>query len=311
MEYLTWLYSLAASTFIFIALYFVLQNQRKLQPLPPGPWSLPVIGHLHLLKNPLYRTLGKLSAQYGPVFGLKLGYQYTVVVSSPAAFEECFTKNDVVLADRPHNMAAKYLNYDGTTIGATNYNDNWRYGRRISNQELFSVSRQNMFQSLRQDEVKSMISSLFRATRQGKQKVEMKSRISNMSFNIIVKILVGKRFSNEGGKDSPEGRAFQEIIREMFEVSAASNPSDFLPFLRLNDYGGYEKKMVKLGKRVDAVLQNFIDERRAKKGGLDGSMLSNMLSQDAHSGSISDTTIKSLIIVSSRLNFSTTETNAC
>ncbi|CAM8977171.1 unnamed protein product [Rhodiola kirilowii] len=55
MEDLKWLYTIAASTFIFVVIYLcsnvVSQNRRK-QPLPPSPWSLPVIGHLHLLKKP-------------------------------------------------------------------------------------------------------------------------------------------------------------------------------------------------------------------------------------------------------------------
>ncbi|CAM8977152.1 unnamed protein product [Rhodiola kirilowii] len=300
MEDLKWLYTIAASTFIFIVLYFcnklVSQNTRK-QPLPPSPWSLPVFGHLHLLKNPLHRTFKSLSDQYGPVFGLKLGNQYTVVVSSPAAVEECFGRNDVVLANRPQTRAGKHLNYDSTTVGSSNYGDHWRNVRRISNQEVFSVPRQNMFLSLRQDEVKSMIKSLFCMTRQGMQKVEMKSRLSELTFNIIVGIVTGKRYYGEGVEDSAEAKEFLEMIRENFDVSGGSNPGDFSPFLRWIDFGGYEKRMIKLKKRIDRILQNLIDECKRNDGGVAQSMLKNILQlQESDSASVSDKTIKGLMV---------------
>ncbi|KAL9673679.1 hypothetical protein QQ045_029940 [Rhodiola kirilowii] len=245
MEDLKWLYKIAASTFISIVIYFfntlILQNWRKQQLLPPSPRSLPVIGHLHLLKSPLHRTFQSLSAQYGPVFGLKLGNQYTVVVSSPAAVEECFARNDLVLADRAQIIAAKHFQYDCTTMGAVNYGDHWRNVRRISNQE---------------------------------------------------------RYYGEGAEDSAEAKEFLEMIPAMLELSAASNPADFLPFLRLFDFGGNEKKMIKLKKRVDQFLQNLIDECKRNGGGVAQSMLKNILPlQESDSVSISNKTIKGLMVV--------------
>ncbi|CAM8981209.1 unnamed protein product [Rhodiola kirilowii] len=173
----------------------------------------------------------------------------------------------------PQIRAGKHLNYDSTTMGAANYGDHWRNVRRISNQEVFSVPRQNMFLSLRQSEVKSMIKSLFCTTGKGMQKVEMKSRISELTFNIIVGMVTGKRYCGEGVEDSAEAKEFREMIREIFELSAASNPGDFLPFLRWIDFGGYEKKMIKLKKRIDRILQNLIDECKRIDGGVAQSTL--------------------------------------
>uniref|UniRef100_A0A7N0T6Q6 Cytochrome P450 n=1 Tax=Kalanchoe fedtschenkoi TaxID=63787 RepID=A0A7N0T6Q6_KALFE len=308
MEDENWLYKVAVSTFVFMVIYFmnswVLGNNRNKIVVPPSPpRSIPVIGHLHLLKKPLHRTLQSLSAQHGPVFGLKLGKQYTVVVSSAAAVEECFGRNDVILADRPQFRVGKHLHYGWTTMGASNYGDHWRNVRRISNQEVFAVSRQHMFQSLRQEEVKSMIKSLFRSTRsQGVQKVEMKSRVNELAFNVIVGIVTGKY--GEGVEDWADAKEFQVMIREIFELSAASNPG----FLRMIDYGDYEKKMVRLKKRIDEVLQGLIDENKTKNGGVGNSMISNILAlQQRDSTSISDKTIKGLIMT---LITAGTDTNA-
>lgn len=309
MEDLKWLHSIAASVFILILVYFVnslvSQNQRKQQPLPPGPRTLPIIGHLHLLREPpVHRNFQRLAAQYGHVFGLKLGYRYVVVISSPAAVEECFGKNDIILADRPQSLATKHFGYDFTTMVSSNYNSHWRNVRRISNQEVFSVSRQNMFLSVRQDEVKSMIKLLFDLTRRGSQKVEMKSRIGDLIFNIILRIVTGKKYCVKGVEDSAERKDFRKIIDEMFEVAAvsASKLDEFLPLVRFIGFSNIEKKMMQLKKKLDLVLQNLINESRTKDERVASqSMIGNILTLQETEGiaSLSDQTIKGLMSVCS------------
>jgi hypothetical protein len=135
-------YSLLLPCFVFLALStkFLLQKRKqgKISNLPPSPFALPIVGHLHLLKQPIQRTLHSLSEKHGPIFSLKLGSRLAVVISSPSAVEECFTKNDIVLANRPPFLINKYLNYNTTTMGTVEYGDHWRNLRRISALEIFS-----------------------------------------------------------------------------------------------------------------------------------------------------------------------------
>ncbi|KAL8225308.1 hypothetical protein R6Q57_017865 [Mikania cordata] len=41
--------------------------------LPPSPFALPIIGHLHLLAPIHHQAFHKLSLRYGPVFRILLG----------------------------------------------------------------------------------------------------------------------------------------------------------------------------------------------------------------------------------------------
>ncbi|GKF75419.1 isoflavone 2'-hydroxylase-like protein, partial [Tanacetum coccineum] len=114
---------------------------KKLKNLPRGPPSLPIIGHLHLIKSPVHRIFQTFSFEYGPVISLRFGSHPVLVVTSPSAVEECFTNNDVILANRPALPSGKYLDYNQTTLSAAPYGHLWRDLRRITTLELFSSTK--------------------------------------------------------------------------------------------------------------------------------------------------------------------------
>ncbi|CAL5383800.1 unnamed protein product [Camellia sinensis] len=106
--------------------------------LPPSPFALSIIGHLHLIKNSPQEALNHLSSKHGPILFHRFGSRPTLVVSSLSAVEECFTKNNVVFANRPRSIAGNYLTYNYTAVVWVPYGDLWRSLRRLAVIELFS-----------------------------------------------------------------------------------------------------------------------------------------------------------------------------
>ncbi|KAJ0795316.1 putative isoflavone 2'-hydroxylase [Helianthus annuus] len=106
------------SLLLLLASYlFTSHFRRKSANLPPTIFpTLPIIGHLYLLKPPIYRTLSDLSAKYGPVLLLRLGFRPVLLISSPSVTEECFTKNDIIFANRPHMLYGKFLANNYTSL---------------------------------------------------------------------------------------------------------------------------------------------------------------------------------------------------
>ncbi|KAL6964123.1 hypothetical protein U1Q18_035180 [Sarracenia purpurea var. burkii] len=162
-----WFYTISVASPLFLLLLIKLLKQKQTPPKnpPPSPPSFPIIGHLHLLKLPIHRTLEHLSKRYGSVFTLRFGYRLVLVVSSPSAVEECFNKNDIVFANRPRLLIGKHLGYNYTTLGASPYGDHWRNLRRLSVLEVFSTFHLNSFLSIRQEEVRSLLKILFQISR--------------------------------------------------------------------------------------------------------------------------------------------------
>ncbi|GLT34330.1 hypothetical protein SLA2020_088510 [Shorea laevis] len=108
--------SLAASLLLFLAFKFLFLSKTRYRNLPPSPTSLPIIGHLHLLKLPIHHALLKLCQKYGPIIFLKLGSCRVVVISSALAAGQCFPKNDIILPNRPKSLYGKHIEYDHSTL---------------------------------------------------------------------------------------------------------------------------------------------------------------------------------------------------
>jgi isoflavone 2'-hydroxylase len=222
-----------------------------------------------------------------------------VVVSSPSAVEECFTKNDIVLANRPPSLVGKIVGYNMTTVAAAPYGDHWRNLRRISALEIFSTTRLNMFMGIRRDEIKHLLCKLGRNSSQDFTKVELKSMFLELTFNIIMRMVAGKRYYGYGEdvKDEEEARQFRAIIREIIANGGASNPQEFVPLMRWIDHGGLEKRLTRLAKRMDAFLQGLIDEKKGNEEG--NTMIHHLLSlQKSQPEYYTDQIIKGLILVS-------------
>ncbi|KAL4607285.1 hypothetical protein ACB092_09G162200 [Castanea dentata] len=275
------LYSSLSLLLLVIAFKLFIQARTKHKHLPPSSPSLPILGHLHLVKRPLHRYLHSLSQTYGQVFSLQFGSRLVVVVSSPSAVEECFTKNDVIFANRPRSLAGKYFGYNHTTVVSAPYGDHLRNLRRISALEILSSNRLNMFTSIRRDEVKHLLKHLLcklsRNSSQDFAKVELKSLLSELTFNIIMRMVAGKRYYGYGEavKGEKEARQFREIMKEIVAIARKPGPGQFVPMLRWIDYGGLEKRMMGLSKRMDEFMQGLIDEKRGKEG---NTMIDHLLS---------------------------------
>ncbi|PON48889.1 Cytochrome P [Parasponia andersonii] len=53
------------------------------------------------------------------------------------------------------------------------------------------------------------------------------------------------------------------MTKEMLEVHGNSNVNDFLPVLRWVDFGGVEKRMMRLMNKMDKFFQNLVDGHRS------------------------------------------------
>ncbi|OMO70599.1 Cytochrome P450 [Corchorus olitorius] len=264
MEVACSFFNITLCFFIFLFPFIIksiIAKHRSPRNFPPSPPAFPIIGHLHLLKEPVHRRLHQLSEKYGPILYLKFGTRKVLIVFSASGAEECFTKNDIIFANRPQRLAGKHLNYNNATIGSANYGDYWRNLRRLTTLELFSTSRLNMFATIRQDEVQLLLKELFVASGREPAKVHVTSKLIDLAFNMILRMIAGKRYYGKDVVDE-EANQFRDIIREFVEIDISTNLMDFLPVLQWVDFLGVEKRMKRIMKKLDRFLQSLLEEHR-------------------------------------------------
>lgn len=261
---------LASLIYLVISL---LRGSKHLQaPEPKGAW--PIIGHLHLLGGGdqlLYRTLGAMADKYGPAFNIRLGSRRAFVVSSWEVAKDCFTTNDKALASRPTTVAAKHMGYNYAVFGFAPYSPFWREMRKIATLELLSNRRLEMLKHVRSSEVDMGIRELHGLwVEKGSCTpvlVEMKHWLEELTLNVVVRMVGGKRYFGTSAAecDEEEARLCQKAISQFFHLIGIFVVSDALPYLWWLDLQGHEKAMKKTAKDLDQILGGWLEEHRRRR----------------------------------------------
>jgi len=178
----------------------LLVTKPKKLKLPPGPWTLPLIGSLHhLISNPLqHRAMRDLAQKHGPLMMLWLGELPTVVVSSPEAAQAITKTHDITFAerhnstDRHRNTTVDILSLNGVGLLFGSYGERWRQLRKLCMQQLMSTAHVHSFQPIREEEVARFMQSLATSAAAGTV-VDLSKMISSFVNDTFVRESIGSR----------------------------------------------------------------------------------------------------------------------
>lgn len=95
----------------------------------------------------------------------------------------------------------------------------------------------------------------------------MKQWFGNLTLNVILRMVAGKRYSIGGVAGGDEGKAqrCQKAMREMFRLAGLFVMADAVPFMEWLDVGGHQKAMKMTAKEMDSIFQEWLEEHRQKK----------------------------------------------
>ena len=90
---------------IFISMWLLLHYVcRKQRNLPPGPFSLPIVGTLPWIGTDFREPFEELKKKYGDVFTVYLGSKPAVVLCSHNSIKEAFVKCGNAFSGRPQHL---------------------------------------------------------------------------------------------------------------------------------------------------------------------------------------------------------------
>lgn len=252
-------------SFIFIvgaiALWKRSTNSRRCAKLPPGPRKLPLIGNLHQLSGSTpHRRLRELAGKYGPIMHVQLGEVPAVIISSPEAAREVMKTHDLVFATRPEILISKIVGYDSSHIAFCPYGDLWRQLRKICVLELLSARRVQSFESIRAGEAEALFSRISSSSAAAGQTTPV--NLSQMIYSFTNNVTALATF----GEKSKHQERFMNAMKKITELAGGFDLPDIFPSLTfLHSFGGAKSEIIKVHRQVDGLLDDIIDEHRARR----------------------------------------------
>ena len=243
-------------------LFFIIQTkfQRKddeMKPMrdPPGPPRIPIIGNFHQLGSLPHQSFWRLSKKYGPIMLIRLGKLPLIVISSSEVAREVLMTHDAKCCSRPYLSAGAKLSYNGLDIALSPYGEHWRQVRKFCILNLFTAKIVKSFRSVREDEVRSLMDSLYQSSLSSSL-VDIGERMMGLTASITFRIAFGKCF----GSQNKEG--FRETLNLALSTAGSFAASDILGSAGwiIDRLTGFHARLEKSFCKLDGFFEHVIGE---------------------------------------------------
>ncbi|KAF8658088.1 hypothetical protein HU200_059554 [Digitaria exilis] len=228
--------------------------------LPPGPWTLPLIGSLHHVVfgngTPLlFRVLRRLAQKHGALMTIRLGEVLAVVASSTEAAQAILKTHDAAFADRftPTTFAA--AEYDGAAdIILSPYGERWRRLRKVVVQEMLTAARVRSFTRVREEEVARFVKEVAVSAAAGDE-VDFSMGVSKLVNDAFVRECVGSRCEYQD--------EYLDAIHTAIRLSSGVTLADLFPSWRIVQMlATAPRKVLACRRRIDRILEKIIHEAK-------------------------------------------------
>uniref|UniRef100_M8CIH9 Putative Cytochrome P450 71D11 n=1 Tax=Aegilops tauschii TaxID=37682 RepID=M8CIH9_AEGTA len=210
--------------------------------LPPGPWTLPIIGSLHHVVSILpHRTMMQLSRRHGPLMLLRLGEVPVVVVSGAEVATLVMKTNDLTFASRPRSVTLDIFGCGGKDIAFAPYGNHWRQMRKICVMELLSSAQVKRMESVRAEE-----------------------KVMALSNDVVTRAVFGGKFAQQG--------EYIRELQEVFRLLGGFCLVDLFPSSRLVRWlSSGERHMKTSYGCIQRIIADVIEERKGTRASDAGS----------------------------------------
>ncbi|XP_062183994.1 cytochrome P450 93G1-like [Phragmites australis] len=232
-----------------VALNLLISSRRQAR-LPPSPTSLPVIGHLHLLRPPVHRTFHELAARLGPLMHIRLGSTHCVVASTADVASELIRSHEATISERPLTAVARQFAYDSAGFAFAPYNTHWRFMKRLCMSELLGPRTVELLRPVRRAGTVSMLRAVLESSERG-EAVDLTRELIRLSNTSIIRMVA----STAPGSVTEEA---QELVKAVAELVGAFNVDDYIAVCRGWDIQGLGKRAADVHRRFDALLEEMI-----------------------------------------------------
>ncbi|KAK9080527.1 hypothetical protein SSX86_000285 [Deinandra increscens subsp. villosa] len=249
---------LTISVLILSIFWRSFRRSNTSSPLPPGPFSFPIIGYLPFLTPNLHTQFTTMARTYGPIFKFKLGSKLHVVINTPELAKAVVRDQDEVFSNRDQHRAGLRLSYGGQDIAFSNNNPNWRKLRKIFVHEMLSNKNLEASSFFRRDEVRKTVKNVFERIGSA---VNVREIAFSTETNVLTRTVWENTSSDKGMKTRNLGAELDAVTSNIVKIFGQVNLSDFFPSLAWFDLQGVERDMKVQGNKLDKLFTTIIEDR--------------------------------------------------
>lgn len=253
------------STLVLTIKHFKTSSSSKSLPLPPGPTTWPILGSNIPRKlmgsMPFHATLANLAKTYGPLMSVKVNTRCVIVASSPEAAREILKTNDRFLCGRYVREYLPKSELRKASIGwAAECTDEWKLLRLVCKKELFSNNALGNQAKTAQGNIGKLVN--FLRNKQG-EVFKIADLVYITSSNIVSNALMSRDFISL--EETDQIARFKSELGEFVRLATGENVAGFHPMLSKLDLQGKRRKIKDAWKRMEALYEHGITERRNKR----------------------------------------------
>lgn len=212
-------------TAVCIGMFFLTRKRQHL--LPPGPWSLPVVGNIFLFGKSPHKNVTSLAKHYGDVFSMKLGSRDVVLLNSVDVVKEALVKRASDFSGRPPLHTFLVSSNGGRNVAFTDFGAKYTQNRRALDQALQGLTKDSeVFSEIAQYEAEALVQNLLSCQ---KEKFNPEKHLLSISASFMMRMFFGAHIRD---KYLREGRDLMTGSTEFIESSAAGNTVDFMPWVK-------------------------------------------------------------------------------
>ncbi|KAL3846938.1 hypothetical protein ACJMK2_017879 [Sinanodonta woodiana] len=237
-----------------LAVYW-LMHWRKTRKLPPGPLSLPFIGHLYLFKSTMiHEEIYKWTKKYGPVLSVAVGPFRFIMVNDIDTALEVLVKKSTDFVNRMSSYSVDIFTDGGKDIAFAQYGPTLRLHRKIASKAL----RQYMQGKDLENRVHIALQKGIDLLKTEKEPFDPALHVTSMVFSLLFALC----FAESHDFQDPEFRRIihiEDCLNEIFQSGLILE--DYIPLLRYFPTKNF-KQFNALVKEHKAFLKKKFDEHK-------------------------------------------------
>uniref|UniRef100_A0A1W7HBT9 Cytochrome P450 n=1 Tax=Scoparia dulcis TaxID=107240 RepID=A0A1W7HBT9_SCODU len=215
--------------------------------LPPGPQSIPLIGNLIWLRQPLSElefVLRRLKTRYGPIITMRIGRRPFIFIGSHSLAHRALVQKGANFSDRPvPPPTSKILNRNQKAISSAAYGPTWRLLRRNLTQEILHPARVKSHSGSRRWVLSILMTRLLSTT----HSVRLMDHFQYAMFCLLVLMCFGDKLQESAIRD------IEAVQRRILVGFRRFNSLNFWPQLL---------SKILLRKRWNELMQLRLDQER-------------------------------------------------